>query len=155
MRKFILFFLTLLMLLPSCTKIRDDIPIQLLAQSVGEEIKGFENMAQASRDYLEYCMGDLEPFEEYIVLYPFAGTEYNEIGIFKIRADIDKQEAQIRLEKYLTFKRKNWDTRYKGDEFAKIENASITSCGRYVLYAILDDAERAAVSKRFQAEIKK
>ena len=112
-------------------------------------------MPQASRDYLEYCMGDLEPFEEYIVLYPFAGTEYNEIGIFKIRADIDKQEAQTRLEKYLTFKRKNWDTRYKGDEFAKIENASITSCGRYVLYAILDDAERAAVSKRFQAEIKK
>ena len=48
MRKFILFFLTLLMLLPSCTKIRDDIPIQLLAQSVGEEIKGFENISPAA-----------------------------------------------------------------------------------------------------------
>ena len=139
----------------SCSAPKDDIPVQILATTLGEKIDGFENLTQASDDYIKYCMeSDLSLYSEYIVLYPFAGTEYNEIGIFKVDDANNTDEGIKEVEKYLMFKKSNWDTRYKNDEFSKIENAKITSCGKYILYTILSDAEMESVISAFKASLK-
>lgn len=148
--------LTVCILLVSCGKINDAIPVQILADSLGKEIEGYENLGQASADYLGYCMSsDLSLYEEYIVLYPFAGTIYNEIGIFKLKDDSKKEEGIAEIERYLAFKKENWDTRYRGNEFTKIENATISAKGRYLLYTILSPEESEAVASRFKKELKR
>lgn len=144
------------LLFTSCSQVNDAVPVQILADALGEEIEGYTNLGQASPDYIGYCMqSDLSLYEEYIVLYPFAGTVYNEIGIFKLK-DASKKDAGIaEIKRYLAFKKENWDTRYRKEEVSKIENADIVSSGRYLLYTILDPEESAAVCKHFIRELKK
>lgn len=141
-------------LFTACGSVRDDMPVQILAAALGEEIEGFENLTSASADYIRYCMGsDLSLYEEYVVLYPFSGTEYNEIGVFKLKNADDIGKGREELQKYLTFKKDNWDTRYNGEEFNKIETSRIQTCGRYLLYTILATNEANAVTERFEKEL--
>ena len=147
--------LLICLLLASCSPIKDDMPVQILAAELSDEISGFENLTEASADYIKYCMkSDLSLYSEYIVLYPFAGTTYNEIGIFKVKNadDIDKGVKEVN--NYLNFKKENWDTRYLGDEFKKIENAKITPFGQYILYTILSENESKDVIEEFKDELK-
>ncbi|MBQ8837045.1 MAG: DUF4358 domain-containing protein [Clostridia bacterium] len=153
--KKICFLLVLCILLCSCSSVKDDIPVQILAASLGEEIDGFENMAEASTDYIKYCMNsDLSLYSEYIVLYPFAGTVYNEFGIFKVKdkANLDKGIEEVN--NYLAFKKSNWDTRYKSEELNKIEKAKTVNIGRYILYVILGSEDSAEVIEKFKEELK-
>ena len=148
--------LLLLLCLPSCESVRDDIPVQLLADAVGAKIEGFSHLSQASTDYIRYCMNsDLSLYDEYLILYPFSGTAYNEIGIFKLAAGANGEKALSEIEGYLNFKKKNWDTRYNADEYGKIESARIVRCGRYFLYTILTTAERDAAEKAFSDALKR
>lgn len=152
---FSLIAFALLLCLQSCASVRNDVPVQLLADAVGEKIENFSNLSQASTDYIRYCMkSDLSLYDEYLILYPFSGTAYNEIGIFKLAADADGEKALSELEGYLDFKKKNWDTRYNADEYGKIESARIIRRGRYFLYTILSQAEREAAEKAFADALK-
>ena len=147
--------MVLCLLLTSCSKVKDDVPVQILATELGNEIDGYNNMAEASTDYINYCMNsDLSLYSEYIVLYPFAGTVYNEFGIFKVKNsdDIDKGIEEVKY--YLNFKKENWDTRYLGEEFAKIEKAEVTTFGKYILYTILGDEEKKDVIDEFKENLK-
>lgn len=138
-------------LFTACSAVKDDIPVQLLAMSIGKKINGFENLAEASSDYIKYCMNsDLSLYSEYIVLYPFAGTKYNEIGIFKMRHKEEIQNGIKEVEKYLLFKKSNWDTRYMGEDFDKIKNAKVTAYGNYILYTILSENESKTAIKNFK-----
>lgn len=155
MKKF-LCLLTVCLLLASCGQVNDAVPVQILADALGKEIDGYENLGQASSDYISYCMNsDLSLYEEYIVLYPFAGTVYNEIGIFKLKDASETEEGIAEIRRYLAFKKRNWDTRYRSDELSKIENAVVTCEGRYLLYTILNPDESQAVANRFEKELKK
>ncbi len=143
-------------LLTACGQVNDAVPVQILADTLGKEIEGYENLGQASTDYIRYCMrSDLSLFEEYIVLYPFAGTVYNEIGIFKLKDASKNEEGTAEICRYLAFKRQNFDTRYRSDELSKIENAAIVCKGRYLLYTILSPKESQAVCDRFEKELQK
>ncbi len=107
-------------------------------------------MSEASTDYIKYCTGnDLSIFSEYIILYPFSGTEYNEYGIFKVSEKQNAKKGIDVIKTYLSFKKSNWDTRYMGEEYTKICNAKITSKGDYILYTILSDEESKSVEKLF------
>lgn len=149
-----LFSIVILSILITSCSVKKDVPVQIIASSLGEHISNFENMAEASDDYVKYCMNsDMAIFSEYIILYPFSGTEYTEIGIFKI-SDENKISDGIKIiDGYINFKKENWDTRYMDDEFAKIENAKITSCGPYILYTILDANESKQVIKKFKNQL--
>ena len=150
------FLLVLCSLFTSCSAVKDDMPVQLLAMAIGEKIIGFENLSEASSDYIEYCMGsDLSPYSEYIVMYPFAGDIYNEFGIFKIRNEKDLQNAIKEVERYISFKKSNWDTRYMGEEFEKIENAQVVTRGKYILYTILSASEGKTAKRKFEKMLQK
>ena len=71
----LLLALLLLLCLLSCESVREDIPVQLLADTVGTKIEGFSHLSQASTEYIRYCMNsDLSLYDEYLILYPFSGT---------------------------------------------------------------------------------
>lgn len=143
-------------LFTSCSLVKDDMPVQLLAMAIGEKIEGFSNLAEASTDYIKYCMSsDLSLYSEYIVLYPFSGSKYNEIGIFKVRDKNNLQKGINEVNNYLKFKKSNWDTRYMGEEFKKIETAKIKSCGHYILYTILSESESKSAVRKFEKMLKR
>ena len=96
---------------------------------------------------------DLTLYEEHLLLCPFAGQVYNEIGIFKLMPDASREQALSELQGYLDFRTANLDMRYKADECAKAEHARVLVCGRYCFFAILSDAERAAAEKAFAAAL--
>lgn len=156
MKRLFVLCLAVCLLLPlaACQSIRDDVPVQIIADAVGSKIEGYANLSAASDDYLRYCMkSDLSLYEEHLLLCPYAGQVYNEIGIFKLTPDADREQALSELQGYLAFRTANWDMRYKADECAKVEHARILTRGRYCFFAILSDAERAAAEKAFAAAL--
>lgn len=139
----------------SCSAAKEDMPVQILAEKLGEEIDGFENLTEASSDYIKYCIGsDLSLYSEYIILYPFSGTVYNELGIFKVKDMNAVNEGIEEVKKYISFKKENWDMRYNSDEYKKIESANVTRFGKYILYTILDTEESKEVEKHFREELR-
>ena len=156
MKRLLVLCLAVFLLFPltACQRIRDDVPVQIIADAVGSKIEGYANLSAASDDYLRYCMkSNLTLYEEHLLLCPFAGQIYNEIGIFKLMPDADRAQALSELQGYLAFRTANWDMRYKADECAKAEHARVLVCGRYCFFAILSDAERAAAEKAFAAAL--
>ncbi|MBE6679433.1 MAG: DUF4358 domain-containing protein [Ruminococcaceae bacterium] len=155
MKKLCILFV-LCFLFTACSTVKDDMPVQLLAMAVGEKIEGFDNLSEASTDYIKYCMtSDLSIYSEYIVMYPFAGSQYNEFGIFKVRDKNNLQSGVKEVENYISFKKSNWDTRYMGEEFKKIDNAKVTVCGHYILYTILSENESKSAARKFENMLKR
>lgn len=144
------------LLLPSLAAcgVRDDVPVQVIADTVGCKIEGYAHLSSASDDFIRYCMkSDLSLYEEHLILCPFSGSAYNEIGIFKLTPDADRSRALSELEAYLAFRKLNWDMRYNADECVKIEHARVVTCGRYLFFAVLSDSERAAAENAFRAAL--
>lgn len=156
MKRLLVLCLAVCLLLPlaACQRVRDDVPVQIIADAVGSKIEGYANLSAASDDYLRYCMkSDLSLYEEHLLLCPFAGHVYNEIGIFKLMPEADREQALSELQGYLDFRTANWDMRYKADECTKVEHARVLARGRYCFFAILSDAERTAAEKAFAAAL--
>ena len=146
----------LLLLSFAACGVRDDVPVQVIADTVGCKLESYAHLSPASDDFIRYCMkSDLSLYEEHLVLCPFSGSAYNEIGLFKLAPDADREEALSELDAYLAFRKTNWDMRYSADECIKIEHARVVSCGRYLFFAILSDAERAAAESAFRTALQK
>ena len=155
MKKTSAIFLVCLLLF-SCSPVKTTVPVQIIAGCLKERIEGFEHLSEASEDYIKYCtQGDLSAFSEYIVLYPFSGEKYNELGVFKVSDTHNVDDGVSVIRKYLSFKKSNWDTRYNGDEYNKICNATITTQGKYILFTILSDEDSKTTIKLFKKLLKK
>ena len=141
-------------ILVSCTA-KEDMPVQILAQELGEEIENFDNLAEADDDYIKHCMNsDLSLYSEYIVMSPSQGDAYNEFGIFKVKDMNDINKGIEEVKKYLNFKKENFDAKYSTDEYKKIENAKVTRFGKYILFTALNEAESKEVEKEFRDKLR-
>ena len=58
MKRLLVLCLAVFLLFPltACQRIRDDVPVQIIADAVGSKIEGYANLSAASDDYLRYCM---------------------------------------------------------------------------------------------------
>ena len=140
--------------LAGCGAVRDDVPVQVIADAVGNAVEGYMHLSPASDDFIRYCMkSDLSLYEEHLILCPFSGSSYNEIGIFKLTPDADREKALSEVHAYLAFRKANWDMRYNADECSKVERARVVSCGRYLFFTILSDAERTAAESAFRTAL--
>lgn len=140
--------------LAGCGAVRDDVPVQVIADAVGNAVEGYMHLSPASDDFIRYCMkSDLSLYEEHLILCPFSGSSYNEIGIFKLTPDADHEKALSEVHAYLAFRKANWDMRYNADECSKVERARVVSCGRYLFFTILSDAERTAAESAFRTAL--
>lgn len=150
LKRFCVIF-ALCLLFTSCESIADEMPIQLIADTVGEAVEGYECLSPASVSYIRYCMNsDLSLYRQYLVLYPFSGTVYNEFGIFILNDTADKAAAQKEIKNYLKFKKENWDMRYGATDYEKIEHPLLFSHGRYLFYGILSERDKQAVKQKLK-----
>lgn len=152
MKRIFIFFLCFFIAtaLTACGTVSADVPVQVIADCVGSRLEEYAQLSAASDDYIRYCMkSDLSLYEEHLLLCPYAGSNYTEIGIFKLTAEADRDAACAELMRYLDFKQKNWDMRYRANDFVQIAHARVLMRGRYCFFAIVSDEARAAVEHAF------
>lgn len=152
MKSVFIFFLcfALATALVSCNTVSADVPVQVIADRVGSQLEEYPQLSAASDDYIRYCMkSDLSLYEEHLLLCPYAGNNYTELGIFKLTADADRDAACAELKRYLAFKEENWDMRYRADDFVRVAHARVLVHGRYCFFAIVSDKARSAVEHAF------
>ena len=109
-----------------------------------------EDMAQIPDTYVEGMMKI--PLDGYVsrnAIISSTGTSIDEYGIFQGKDEAQTAELKAALEDYLDYRMELWMDEYLPEEKPKLANAEVWSEGNYVMYAILDDAEREAVYKAF------
>ena len=107
-----------------------------------------EDMAQIPDTYVEGMMKI--PLDGYVsrnAIISSTGTSIDEYGIFQGKDEAQTAELKAALEDYLEYRMELWMDEYMPEEKPKLVNAEVWSEGNYVMYAILDDAEREAVYK--------
>ena len=128
----------------SCSATKEEMPVQILAQKLGEEINDFENLTEASDDYIKkHLNSDLSLYSEYIVLYSSSSAVKNELGIFKVKDMNDISKGMTEVKKYIN-----------ANCSKNIEKASFTRYGKYILFTILSLEESNNVERKFRAELR-
>lgn len=144
--------LTLALSLGACSKPADNDhtpDMQAVADVVGASID-ISEMSQIPDEYVSGLMG-IAP-TSYVMrntLISAVGTNIDEYGIFQCETEDKADELEDILEDYLDYRESVWMDEYLPDEKPKLDDAEIWTEGCFVVYAILDDADRAAVEKAF------
>ena len=157
MKKIISLILAVLLLCSLCgcggakVEYRDDVAVADLAQNLISSLSGGSEMAAMKDSYIQGVMGmDLSGYSEYAVYVSAIGTNIDEFGIFKL-GSISAADAEKQIKDYLQMREDTWMKEYTPEEHPKLQNAEIKVCGSYLIYVILDDAERAASLKACEA----
>ena len=107
-----------------------------------------EDMAQIPDTYVEGMMKI--PLDGYVsrnAIISSTGTSIDEYGIFQGKDEAQTAELKAALEDYREYRMELWMDEYLPEEKPKLANAEVWSEGNYVMYAILDEAERESVYK--------
>ena len=130
---------------------RSDVAVDALSQSVLAGLARGSDLALMKESYVKGVMGmDVSGYAEYAVYVSAVGTNIDEFGIFKL-GSVSAADAEKQIKDYLQMREDTWMKEYTPEEHPKLQNAEIKVCGSYIIYVILDDAERAASLKAFEA----
>ena len=140
--------LAALLLLPSCKDAepvyRTDLSAAEISSACTHSLSSAEFLAPADEDYIQYrLMLDDALAENCVVYIQNAGTSLDEFGIAKAPTD-DTAALKAALEDFLLRRNEEWTGQYMVEEYPKLENAECKVIGRYVVYAILSEEDKAA-----------
>lgn len=139
-------------LLCSCGNSAKDIPVQEISDTVSNAI-GNSGMTDPGENYVKgYMKKSASEIGEYIILKNVMGTNIDEFGIFK-SGTMTVNEIKTMLEGYLKTLRDSW-MNYQPEEEPKLTGAEIRVIGEYVMYCILDEADRTTAFKAFSDALK-
>jgi len=148
--------LTLILSLAACggSKIKDDVAVSALAEKVGEKVSNLPNMMAAEDNYLQNLMLlEAGVSAEHVVMVNTAGKIAAEFGIFKGSDKANTEKIAKEVENYLARLDSEMAAMYIPEELPKLRGAEVKIVGNYVIYAVLDEAEKAEVFKVFEAEL--
>ncbi len=128
-----------------------DIAVADLATAVDTAISA-DSLVAVEQNYLTNSMQiDVENFSEFAVKVNSTGVNIDEYGIFKVKDDIDVEEARKGIVAYLQVREDTW-MGYLPEELPKLEAASVKVEGQYIMYAILSDEQSELAYDAFEAE---
>ena len=151
----LLLALTLILPLVSCDggKYRDDLTATQLTDSITAALPAGDGWRQVSNAYIspsswgEDYADYLAKVEEYrILVSENSDMNIDEVGVFVCKTEKDAKAVKGFAENYLTAKAaqlKPLLESYNPTEMPKLDNATVTVMGRYVVYTILSSADTA------------
>ena len=154
----LLLALTLILPLVSCDggKYRDDLTATQLTDSITAALPAGDGWRQVSNAYIspsswgEDYADYLAKVEEYrILVSENSDMNIDEVGVFVCKTEKDAKAVKGFAENYLTAKAaqlKPLLESYNPTEMPKLDNATVTVMGRYVVYTILSSADTATAS---------
>lgn len=135
---------------------RDDVSMTTLENAVDSALGGAGSMIQAPASYVESTIKLTDAdFEESCIKLDSQGININEYGIFKTADKSAAKALETKLKDYLQYRLDIWMPEYMPEELPKLENATVTVAGNYLMYSILDDSGRDAVASAFEDALKK
>lgn len=79
------------------------------------------------------------------------GTNIDEYGIFRANDAAGVKTLEKALNDYLAYRMEIWMDEYLPEELPKLQNATVTTCGNYVMYVIADSATYDAAQQQFKS----
>ena len=130
-----------------------DVPIADIVTAVDGVIAGSENLAEADAGMVEGFMKLAEDGYADCAVKISSGTSFDEYGVFQAADGSQAKTIAEALEAYLQLKLET-DMGYQPEELPKLEKAEVKTSGNYVMYCILDDAEKSAAFGAFEDALK-
>ena len=141
----------LCLLLCACGQTKD-IPAADVADQIAQAL-GRTDMADPGEIYVKgYMKKSADEIGDYVIRKNVMGTSIDEFGVFKA-GTMKADELKTMVEDYLQLLQDSW-MNYQPEEKPKLDNAEVKVSGDYVLYCILDDADRASAMDAFNSALK-
>ena len=125
---------------------KDDCPAEVITSSIVKEIPVSAGYLSYGSDFMQFYLTDaVTPVDDYSVVYSSAADNYNEIGILHVKDKKDLETVENAVSAYLAEFRSTYEQQaqlYDKTEQEKLEDASYTVYGKYVVYMILTDADQ-------------
>ena len=161
----LLLTLTLILPLISCDsgKYRDDLTATQLTDSITAALPAGDGWRQVSNAYIspsswgEDYADYLAKVDEYrILVSENSDMNVDEVGVFLCKTEKDVKAVKSFAENYLaakTLQLKPLLESYNPDELPKLDNATVTVMGRYVIYTILSSADTATAGSAAESAL--
>jgi len=128
---------------PNDTLTADEITLQLT-----DHIEKTNVYIPCSERYLSSSFQMKSPLPEHACVRDPDHT-IDELGVFACANQAEAVALKNSLNAGLEKRRKSFDDRYFSEEKEKLDSAAAVSCGRYVLYTVLDPELQSLVTKQF------
>ena len=138
----------------SGSEYRTDVPIADLQVAVDPCIANAAHLDTADDDYLRFNLAGTEQATERLVRLAVSGTTLDEYGIFRAETDDDTAALADACTAYLKARNDAWLGLYLVEEYPKLRDAEVKIIGRYVVYLILSEDEKAAVMTAMEETLK-
>jgi hypothetical protein len=129
---------------------RDDVdPDEVVARMV-DAIGGQGMYMEGDDDLYDLYFGESEGYsllDDACMMFAREETNVSELGVFQVEREEDVQAVRDMVRKYFDDRTEGlraFAANYSPEDLAKIDNAGIAIYGQYVVYYILDEADRAA-----------
>ena len=133
---------------------KSDVTVENLMSAVEKQFDA-SALAAVNEGYIKGKMKlDPSALGEYVVKVNTMGANINEYGIFKAESESRAGDIKKEIEAYFEFYLETWMPEYMPEELPKLKAAECRQFGSYVVYAILPDADRSAVFKEAESQLK-
>ena len=130
--------------------LRDDVAPDDVAARMVAAVGGQGAYMEGDDDLYDLYFEESEAYpllDDACMMFAREETNVSEFGVFKAKREEDVAAVRDMVQKYLDDRTEGlraFAANYSPEELAKIDNASISTYGRYVVYDILDDADKDA-----------
>ncbi len=145
---FFALFLAVLCLLPACSDVavqyKTDVNAQAVVNASSTHLPTFALLSPADADYVRYRMllTD-EVAKSYSIYIQNAGSSIDEIGVVEATGANGAAVSEL-VKDYLERRNAEWTGQYLVEEYPKLRDAEYRVYGKYVVYAILSEDDKAA-----------
>lgn len=150
-------FNAMLLTLAACGKngqLRSDVTVADLSAAVEPLIVNASHLDTADVDYLRFNLDGTAGAAERLVRLSISGTSLDEYGIFRAASPEDTGALADACKAYLQKRNDAWMHTYMVEEYPKLRDAEVKVIGQYVVYLILTEAEKEAVTAKITETLK-
>ena len=143
--------LTLLLSLAACksTNYADNKQVIELADGVVTALNDGKTYSTAEADFLDSYFAKPDYVTESVIRFSTDGNDLNEFGIYHV-TEGKAEDMKALLTKYVTDFYDLYNANYLPEETPKLRDAEVKVFGNYVVYAMLNDADRETAFQKLE-----
>lgn len=134
-----------------------EVTLTQLQDAVSAAVTNKADMSDFAIDTMQSFYSDINPelVKEYKAMRTTQGTSADQFGVFICKDEAAAKEFSSQLSSGIkTLAESAANFNYTPEEQPKLDNAKVETNGKYVMFAILSDTERAAAISAFNALFK-
>ena len=149
------------LLLSACRQTKEyrtDVSCEVITAEICDELSEDESFLPFGEDHIRFSFEDTDRFSDKSLVYSVRSENIDEIGVFRADSDEDVAELRRLCEQYVTTLSEDMRAfveSYAPREAQKLDRAEVKVFGNYVVYTVLDDADRAEAYEEIEELLRK